>query len=454
MPQRYSLLVITFSIVLATVAAGVAVRAEISHLLITRVQISGAAGHTADDFVELYNPTPQSVDLKGYRLVKRSAHSASDTNVKSWGSSVLLPPHSYYLWANSGYTNLGVKPNATTSATLSGDNAIALRQGAANSGTIVDSVAWGKAANGLGEGTSFPPNPGTGQMLQRKTADDNYQDTDSNGQDFSLVPSAAPHADEVQMASNTTTTKPTTSSYQAATAASLATLASGTKVEFTATVAAAPGTFGTSTAFVANPNVRLVLANKNYPTLTAGDQVRVRGVVSNGVHGIEVNVSSASGLARLGAGEAPAPQTTKLTDISSALANALVVLTGTVSKTTRTTFTITDQGKTLRVVFKNKQVDWPAPTLGDQATVAGLVVLSGSEAQLWPRAADDITFTEAPLPATQPLPAAAPKTESNSNGYLVLALAAAVIGGAYLWQRFQPRSTLERIKKFLTRRGT
>lgn len=157
-------------------------------LLISEVQVTGGAGKTTHDFVELYNPTGVAVDLNGIRLVKRTATGTADTTLKSWTEVALVPAHSYYLWANSAFTTIGVTPDATTSGTLADNNGVALRRGAENTGEILDAVAWGTVSNVFVEGAPFTQNPSANQSLERKPdgGEGNGTDTNNNAADFFL----------------------------------------------------------------------------------------------------------------------------------------------------------------------------------------------------------------------------------------------------------------------------
>src|SRR4051812_22654303 len=75
------------------------------HLVINQVQITGGAGKTSSDFIEIFNPTAGDLDLKGLRLVKRTQTGTSDTLIKSWTDSVIIPSNGYYLWANSNFSD-------------------------------------------------------------------------------------------------------------------------------------------------------------------------------------------------------------------------------------------------------------------------------------------------------------------------------------------------------------
>lgn len=155
-------------------------------ILITEIQITGGPGKTEYDFIELYNPNNYQINLNGYRLVKRTKTGTDDTGIKSWTTDVFIPANSYYLWANSGYTDISVTPDVTTSAAVSDDNGVAIRFGAENTGTIIDGVGWGNAQNTFIEGQVFSANPGDNQSIQRKFQSGAYIDTGDNAQDFEI----------------------------------------------------------------------------------------------------------------------------------------------------------------------------------------------------------------------------------------------------------------------------
>lgn len=137
---------------------------NVGHIVISEIQL--AASSTTDDFIELYNPTDMPINLDGYRLVRR-ALLFSDVPIKAFSASNTIPARGYYLWANSGYTNIAVQPDATTTAALANNNGIALRFGPENTGTIIDSVAWGTSNHGFGEGMNLAGGLLAGQSYER-----------------------------------------------------------------------------------------------------------------------------------------------------------------------------------------------------------------------------------------------------------------------------------------------
>ncbi|MBI5733580.1 MAG: lamin tail domain-containing protein [Candidatus Kerfeldbacteria bacterium] len=168
-------------------------RAAPDHLVINEIQTTGGEGHTTNDFVELFNPTSAPFNLKGHRLVKRTAAGTSDTTLKSWTDDTIIPAYGFYLWANSDYVSILTAPDITTSGSLADNNGIALRQGAADTGTIIDSLAWGNSTNLFIEGTVVAANPGPNQSLERqKPQAGSRQDTNNNANDFTTQASPTP----------------------------------------------------------------------------------------------------------------------------------------------------------------------------------------------------------------------------------------------------------------------
>lgn len=118
-----------------------------ARLIISAVQITGGPGRTHEDFIELYNPTDQPFDLNGHRLVKRTATGTTDISLQSWSDAKVVPPYSFFLWANSNFTSIAITPDASSSGTLADNNGIAIRRGSNDTGEILDSAAWGSTAN-------------------------------------------------------------------------------------------------------------------------------------------------------------------------------------------------------------------------------------------------------------------------------------------------------------------
>lgn len=168
-------------------------------VVISQFQVAGTTA--ADEFVEIHNIGTTSIDLNGYRLVYRSATGASDINLAAWTSSTIVPAGGYYLVAAavSGTTNPAgyddtVVPDATythsgTGSLAGAGGGFAIRNGAANTGTIIDSVGYGTATNAFIE-TAVTTAPASNASRARKSLA--CQDTDNNSSDFETVNPSTP----------------------------------------------------------------------------------------------------------------------------------------------------------------------------------------------------------------------------------------------------------------------
>jgi hypothetical protein len=177
MKQKYILLLC----VLVGVFYGAIAKAE-EGPIISQIQITGGTGKTTEDFVEIFNPNNTPLNLKDYRLVKRTKNGITDTTLKSWTADTFIPARSFFLWANSAFTSIAVVPDVVTTGSLANDNGVALRLGVEDVGTLVDSVSWGESSNGFVVATS--QNMEANQALLRT----NLNDRNSNFNIISSTP--------------------------------------------------------------------------------------------------------------------------------------------------------------------------------------------------------------------------------------------------------------------------
>ncbi|RLC43834.1 MAG: hypothetical protein DRH70_09520, partial [Candidatus Coatesbacteria bacterium] len=163
--------------------AGPSVSVSSSRVIITEVQIEG--NKSSDDFVELYNPSTNSVDISGFQLKKKTS-SGKEYSIRVFPQASVIPAQEYFLWTNSDYaSSSGIDADATSSQTLAEDNSIVLLDKDKN---ILDALAWGSSTDPFVEGGPFSQNPGQNQNLARKWSEKNqeYQDTNDNSQDFEI----------------------------------------------------------------------------------------------------------------------------------------------------------------------------------------------------------------------------------------------------------------------------
>lgn len=174
-----------------------------NHIVISEVQVTGATAN--QDFIELYNPTSQAVNLSNWRIRKKSSL-GTITTLAAISNGKSIPAHGFFLWSNTqnGYdTNL--QADISNTNTLSDNNSIELQD---LNGSVVDQVAWGSGANQFIEGSIFVTNPAASQSIERKAkasstvssmvigGEDEFAgnglDTNNNSTDFFIRPQSQP----------------------------------------------------------------------------------------------------------------------------------------------------------------------------------------------------------------------------------------------------------------------
>ncbi len=175
----------------------------VNHVVISEVQISG---NTADDeFIELYNPTDNPIDLTGYFLKKKFKNTKGEIIeetfvINTYFVNKIIQPRKFLLLARKDYYQGLVVPDITwpKSYYLSNNNTIILYDASAN---IIDKLGWGPEAPDS-ETQPFPQNPGKNQSIERKASQystaitlgsggqeeksGNGWDTNNNAMDFVL----------------------------------------------------------------------------------------------------------------------------------------------------------------------------------------------------------------------------------------------------------------------------
>lgn len=182
--------------------------AQVGKVVIAEIMLS--ASSSQDEYIELYNPNPFSVNLSGWSLIRYAKSGNPQTILPASKFKGVIKPFSFFLIANATSSYPTLTPDLTYAASynLAKDNAIELKDGA---GATVDLVGWGKAQNF--EAETFPDNPKDFEALQRKagtasTKDSlnssekdfgNLYDTNNNKNDFLLTDPEPQNSDATEM---------------------------------------------------------------------------------------------------------------------------------------------------------------------------------------------------------------------------------------------------------------
>jgi len=157
------------------------VTATLTNIVISEFRTRGPGGAN-DEFVEIYNPTLNAVDISGW-VLGASNSSGTTQNRATIPAATLLRSGQYYLISHNGYNNITVPPNLRYGTSISDDGGIALLN---STGDIIDEV--GMDSNSFyQEGSPLSPLSGnTNQSYERKNGgiSDSCVDTNDNASDF------------------------------------------------------------------------------------------------------------------------------------------------------------------------------------------------------------------------------------------------------------------------------
>ncbi|MBI4215122.1 MAG: lamin tail domain-containing protein, partial [Parcubacteria group bacterium] len=162
----------------------ITVSAQINHLIITEIQI-GSEISSKDEFIELFNPTQETVSIKDWKLIKKTQSGVEEYNLVAKFSDIAVEPNQYLLIAHPSEFKSTVVPDivySNLSNSLAKNNAVYLLN---PDKQIIDVIGFGEIHAIAGQ--TVPENPQPGQSLERKKDDSgNYIHTGRNSDDFFL----------------------------------------------------------------------------------------------------------------------------------------------------------------------------------------------------------------------------------------------------------------------------
>jgi hypothetical protein len=155
---------------------------------------TGVTDGATNEFVEIYNAGTSAVDVSGYKVVYRSAAGTSDTTLATLPTDTSLAAGAFYLLGGSGYAGAAAADQSFGTAIAAGGGSVGVRT---STGTLVDAVAYGTAANGLGEGQPAGAPPTTAAPGSSAIRLPDGRDTDANAADFAATAHPTPKAANV-----------------------------------------------------------------------------------------------------------------------------------------------------------------------------------------------------------------------------------------------------------------
>jgi len=427
-------------------------------LVVGEVVTRGAAA--SDQYVELYNASALPVELGGLELDYVTASGATTAVKQSW-SELALPPGVHLLIANAA-GSYAAMANGTFSGGFSAlGGTLVIRDG--ETGSVIDALSWGSAANYFVEGTPGMAPP-TGSSLERLPgAGSNWIDTNDNAADTFVQPApvaqnlssppqpapspspsaTSPACGTAQPTDTPTDTPsavpstappaptPTPAATVAPTASPAMSIADaraqpiGATVVVMGTVTVGTGRIlGDTTIAVEDDSggiyARLPASMSDDPGI--GDSVRIEGVLAAPYGNLEIRPAD-GGLAVVGHGAEVAPRDLEAGELGEATEGVLARLEGTVdsiatSSSGSVTVMLADASGIGRIfVYDTLGLGAGDFVRGERLSVTGLVGDRLGLYRLWPRSPADIVHLGGPAPAPTPTPPpasagpSAPRTE-------------------------------------------
>ncbi len=323
-----------------------------------------------DEFIELYNPGRQPVALNGWQLSDVRGDAVNGRHFTFGVGRAINGGERLLIWRVESRINLNVQ-----------DDYIRLINA---DGVEVDRIAWAQSPD-RGQSISRLPD---GKAWQRGTevtpghtnGEPEPDEDDSDDEDWAEanLPPPAP------------TLEPTYGQAGGAPNSIAQSKLAGLDawVEFRAVVIAPPGLYNT-TIYVADPaptadgpyagiGINVYLRRGDFPSLAAGDQVLVRGVLKSFRGEMELEMASAEQIWRIGPGALLQPLPVTVTDISESLEGRLVTLDGVVSSWQGESIYLIDSAapfaEPVRVTIRSS-LSWKRPyvNVGDRFHVTGVV---------------------------------------------------------------------------------
>ena len=156
-------------------------------LVVTEVQTAGASA--SDEFAEIGNMGPTSVDLAGLEIVYVTSTGGTVTRKAAWTEPLLLEPGRHIVVANTTGAYAIVADLTYSGGFAATGGAIVLR---VIGGAPVDALGWGDATNAFVEGAPAPAPP-AGSSLERRPGGTAGNTTDTNDNVADVFVQASPN---------------------------------------------------------------------------------------------------------------------------------------------------------------------------------------------------------------------------------------------------------------------
>lgn len=334
----------------------------------------------ASEFIELFNADTKTVRLDGWRLSTKSGKPFIIPD-----ATAIAPGTTLVFYQTVTGLALGAAGDTVQLVTASQERS--------------DRVVVPKAA----VGASYQRIDGVWRTIPGRTPGQILTGFDGagGGDEARTLPSVKKKTSVTKKSATTkksSSAKPKTTTARRVTVAESLALPKGAKVVTRGIIAALPGTFGVQYSALTTEDAGILLYQnqKQFPELNLGDEVEVRGTISEAQGRKRLTVARVEDIDILSTDhEAPLVETT-INKLSAHDQGKLVAITGEITSKKSATAYIDDATDELKIVLKaGSKISTKTWKIGQHLKATGFLVVNGKELELWPRSTDDIEFSVA-----------------------------------------------------------
>ena len=330
---------------------------------VVKVEISefipNPEGSDTTEFVEIFNPTDEDVDLFDFKLDDEEGGSRAYT----FPENTIVPAKSYVVFGRQD-TKLALNNTSDSVRLLYPD------------GTILQEVRYDDVL----EGASY-------------VQDENevWQWTSSVTPGEANIITSVVEKIKSRTVSRSKRLKPIINT----TLENLRNEDVGDKVKVTGVVAVEPGVLASQYFYiVGSPGVQVYMYKKDFPNIKIGDRIEVTGEITESYGNTRVKLASRDDIKKIDHPGDPQPRVVEVAEVQEQLEGWLVEVHGEITEIKGSYMYIDDGTEEVKVYFKrgasiNKQIY----QVGDLVKVSGLVYQTKSGYQILPRSPEDIEKT-------------------------------------------------------------
>lgn len=364
------------------------------------------------EWIELYNPTNQAVDLKDLFIMD--------------DESLLVPvpldkfvsmPVNSYLVLTKGKDFSFILSNTEESILLK-KKVVGLEDRA------IDMVSYGDT-------TAHPQNakaPSIGKSITRKL---NAPDTDNDSVDF-VIATPTPGAEF----------KGTEINNEPINISDARDESNGTAVTISGAVTVLPGVLSSQYFYIQDQTggIQIYSYYKNFPILNIGDIIQVSGELSEVSNERRLKINAESDITVISHETPLVPKPVEIVNIGEGLEGQYVKISGSIAETSGDTFIVQDkENHQVKVVIKSMtNIDKPKMHKGDEVEISGIVSQYKDEYRILPTVQNDVKILSDPVADLLPV--------GGPESYLPILLAGVTIAIANSIKKLLYRFRLSRFR--------